>query len=298
MPKETPMSPFLDRRLATTALAAWLALAPTSFGSVVESASTAPAESAARTAAPMPTPPPPIVHVVNVSCCAFSDSFNGSNHTFITPGTTVEWQRLDASWYSVTSGTGSANPQVGAFFNGFLVPPAATFTYTFPGLGTFPYYCQFHENVGMSGVIHVVNPAVAYVLLGGCISSNGAELTLGNSAMPRIGDASFALWISGGAHGASAYMFLADALATSSLTLLPDCIIQLDLSSVTQFVQAGLTPSGPNVLNANGSTTFTFPIPVAPLLAGAQIAAQGLVFDSLVPGGIVLSNAALLVLGA
>src|SRR6188474_2841836 len=132
------MMPFLDRRLATTALAAWLALAPTSFRNLVESPAAAPAESGPCATAPAPTPPPPPVRIVNVSCCAFSDSFNGSNHTFITPGTTVEWHRLDASWYSVTSGTGSSstNPQMGSVFNGFLVPPAALFNYTFNGQGT------------------------------------------------------------------------------------------------------------------------------------------------------------------
>jgi len=178
------MTTILLRWQAAAVLTACLAFAPTSFdpGAPV---------------APLPAPPPTI-RIVNVSCCAFSDSFNGSPQTFITPGTTVQWVRLDASMYSVTSGTGSSDPQMGALFNGFLVPPAATFTYTFSNYGVYPYFCQFNEGVGMTGVVRVVNPGVANILLGGCIGSNGSEITLGNNAPPRIGDSSFALRIDGG----------------------------------------------------------------------------------------------------
>ena len=93
------MIPFLGRRLATMALATWLAIAPPSFRNLAESAAAAPAGSAPCATAHAPPPPPPAVHVVNVSCCAFSDAFNGSNHTFVTPGTIVESHKLDASAY-------------------------------------------------------------------------------------------------------------------------------------------------------------------------------------------------------
>jgi hypothetical protein len=246
---------------------------------------------------PSPPPPPP-VHVVNVSCCAFTDSSNGTNVTIVAPGTTVQWVRLDGFDYSVTSGTGCGDPQMGVMFNGFLGLSAVTYSHTFTNVGTYPYFCMIHESLGMTGVVHVMLPAIAYVLLGGCISSNGAELTLGNSGPPRLGDPTFALSLNGGVAGGSAYVFIAGALAASPQMFLPDCFIQLDLQSLANYIAVGLTPTGPAILNASGSVTFPFPIPLAPGWSGQTLFAQALVIDALAPGGLVLSNAVQLIFGA
>jgi hypothetical protein len=233
-----------------------------------------------------------------VACCGFADSTTGTNVTIVKQDTTVLWLRTDFLSHTVTSGTGSLDPTSGSAFNGSLVPPAATFSHVFPTLGVFPYYCAFFESAGMIGWVHVVPPSIAFVYGSGCLSANGAELTLGNSGFPRIGDASFALFLSSGTGATPAYMFFASGLAGSPIPLSSTCFVYLDLFSVTALIQAGVTPTGPQVLDPFGSTSFAFPIPVLPGLAGVNVAAQGLVFDPGVPGGLVLSNAVLLVLGS
>jgi hypothetical protein len=248
--------------------------------------------------APVPTSPAPSAHLVNVACCAFTDSASGGNQTFVTPGTTVQWVRLDPGPYTVTSGAGSWDPQMGSAFNGFLVPPSSAFSHTFTAPGAFPYFCAFHESVGMNGVVNVVYPATAYLLGDGCVGSNGAELTIGNNGFPELGNASFSLTVGGGVPGSIAYVFLASSFAASPWPVAPGCLAQLDLASLTAFILAGLTPTGPRTLDAAGSTTVGFPIPPSPWLAGATVAAQGLAFDPPAPGGVVLSNGLMLVLGA
>lgn len=72
-------------------------------------------------------------------------------------GTKVEWKNVGLHDHTVTSGAGSAvadNP--GLVFDQTLAP-GATFAHTFDTVGTQPYFCRFHEALGMKGSV-VVTP--------------------------------------------------------------------------------------------------------------------------------------------
>jgi plastocyanin len=111
--------------------------------------------------------------------CAFSSfaatariSVGGSGLVFtpattnITVGDQVIW-----TWggpilpHSTTSGTVTVTPTMtnatpnGLWDSGVLVG-AHSFTNTFSSAGTFPYYCQVHFNVGMTGTIIVSGPGL------------------------------------------------------------------------------------------------------------------------------------------
>ena len=59
--------------------------------------------------------------------------------------------------HSVTSGTGSADPNMGKLFNQGLTSSAQNFTFTFTTAGTVPFFCIQHEGFNMRGVV-IVNP--------------------------------------------------------------------------------------------------------------------------------------------
>jgi len=74
----------------------------------------------------------------------------------INAGDTVRWTNTSGFFHTVTSGTGSSDPAVGALFDQSL-PAGAVFEFTFTTPGTFPYFCRPHEFSGMEGTV-VVNP--------------------------------------------------------------------------------------------------------------------------------------------
>ncbi len=69
-------------------------------------------------------------------------------------GDTVRWVRAIGT-HTVTSGTGSADPDAGKLFNAGLSTADPLFEYTFDTAGTYPYFCQIHESSGMTGTITV-----------------------------------------------------------------------------------------------------------------------------------------------
>jgi len=75
----------------------------------------------------------------------------------ILPGDTVRWV-WSAANHTVTSGTGSSDPQVGALFDDLLDSAHPTFEYTFSSVGTFPYFCRTHEAFNMKGTVIVDSP--------------------------------------------------------------------------------------------------------------------------------------------
>jgi plastocyanin len=237
-------------------------------------------------------------HVVNVVCCGFQDPANGnSNQTIIAQGITVQWVRIDAQNHTVTSGT-MPGPGSGTLFNGNLsVGFPTTFSHTFNTLGSFPYFCSPHFGFGMTGTVHVLPPASATVVGTGCQGSSGQPLALATNGLPTVGNQTFGLAVSGGPAGAQAFIFLA-AGTGPAVPVSPSCFAYLDLVSLSAFINAGLTPTGPQILSATGATTFTFPLPNLPQLGGLSGAAQAFVFDAGAPSGFVVSNAVALVLGA
>jgi len=237
-------------------------------------------------------------HTVNVFCCAFQDPANGgSNQTIIPVGTTVQWVRTDFFPHTVTNGTGPTDPIAGTIFNGNLAGAATMFSFTFNTVGTFPYFCTFHSVQNMVGTVFVLPAATSTSVGTGCNSSAGT-LVLGTNSLPKVGNATFGFVLSGGPSGAQGFLFLSGAIAATPLAVTPTCLAYLDLVSLQAFMAAGLTPTGPQLLSGAGSTTFTFNIPLIPSLGGATVSGQGLVFDGLAPGGLALSNAVTIVVGA
>lgn len=98
---------------------------------------------------------------------AVGDSFTVAGFTFdengdgsatqvdtakIFQGQTVLWKWL-SGFHSVTSGTGSTDPHVGALFD---VPfSSGTFSFTFGSAGLVPFFCRNHEGFNMRGFVFV-----------------------------------------------------------------------------------------------------------------------------------------------
>ena len=86
-----------------------------------------------------------------VSVSASGTSFGPSNVT-IQAGDAVKW--TSSGSHTVTSGTGSADPNVGLEFDQAL-SSGQTFTFVFTTPGVYPYFCRPHESAGMKGTITV-----------------------------------------------------------------------------------------------------------------------------------------------
>ena len=72
----------------------------------------------------------------------------------ISEGDTVRWI-WSAGSHTVTSGTGAADPQVGALFDAPLNSSNTIFQYVFGTAGSYPYFCRPHEFLNMKGTITV-----------------------------------------------------------------------------------------------------------------------------------------------
>jgi len=103
------------------------------------------------------TPPVGGTRTVNVGQGGtnFVDQVSGNSTSTISVGTTVTWVWVGGT-HNVASGAcppcttdnlfRSGNPQSGG-----------TFTHTFNAAGTFPYFCEVHDQ-GMTGTINVTAP--------------------------------------------------------------------------------------------------------------------------------------------
>ena len=76
-------------------------------------------------------------------------------------GTTVHWRNTGTVAHTVTSGASSkAADSPGVLFDSQL-PGGGTFDFTFTTVGDQPYFCRYHEAMGMTGVVTVTAaPAV------------------------------------------------------------------------------------------------------------------------------------------
>jgi plastocyanin len=72
----------------------------------------------------------------------------------IVVGESVLWQWI-AGTHTITSGTGSSDPNEGTLFNQPSDLTHQQFTFTFNSEGTFPFFCVFHELSNMKGVVIV-----------------------------------------------------------------------------------------------------------------------------------------------
>ena len=64
----------------------------------------------------------------------------------IRKGETVEWENNDLAPHTVTS-------QSGGVLNSGAIDPDSSWRHTFPGAGTFPYYCTFHPEMKGSVIV-------------------------------------------------------------------------------------------------------------------------------------------------
>jgi plastocyanin len=71
----------------------------------------------------------------------------------ITAGDRVRWQNVVAVQHTATSGTECAPD--GIFSAGIMNPGQTSAYITFNTVGTFPYYCRFHCEMGMTGEVIV-----------------------------------------------------------------------------------------------------------------------------------------------
>jgi plastocyanin len=72
----------------------------------------------------------------------------------IAVGDQVVWKWVNGT-HTITSGTGSTDPQSGVLFNQPMDLTHTSFAFTFPNPGTFRYYCINHEIFGMKGIVVV-----------------------------------------------------------------------------------------------------------------------------------------------
>lgn len=86
-----------------------------------------------------------------VSVSASGTSFSPANIT-IEAGDAVRWTASGS--HTVTSGSGSSDPNVGLDFDKPLSSGGA-FTFTFTSPGTYQYFCRPHEGAGMKGTVTV-----------------------------------------------------------------------------------------------------------------------------------------------
>lgn len=73
-------------------------------------------------------------------------------------GDTVRWIWSSSS-HTVTSGTGSADPQVGSLFDAPLNSSFPVFEFVFTEVGEVLYFCRPHEGFDMKGIIRVEESA-------------------------------------------------------------------------------------------------------------------------------------------
>jgi plastocyanin len=101
---------------------------------------------------------------VTITSDQFTDQTSGNSTTTINVGDTVKWH-WSASDHSVTSGTctqgggayGESNCTPNSLFDSGIQNSGFTFDGPFPIAGSFPYYCQVHGSMGMTGLIVVRN---------------------------------------------------------------------------------------------------------------------------------------------
>lgn len=77
--------------------------------------------------------------------------------SFITTGQNILWL-WKTSIHTVTSGTGSSDPDVGKLFDVDLDADNEVFVYQFNQAGIYPFFCRVHEGFNMKGVVVVTDP--------------------------------------------------------------------------------------------------------------------------------------------
>lgn len=95
-----------------------------------------------------------MVRAATVHVTVGGGPFFDPNDVTIQPGDTVEWDwdSTDPEGHTVTSG---ANGTGDGMFDSGVHSGSYTFSFTFPNVGDFNYFCIPHFPMGMTGVVHV-----------------------------------------------------------------------------------------------------------------------------------------------
>jgi plastocyanin len=102
--------------------------------------------------------PAPAIFAANISASITPGSSTKTDDAYspnplnIRVGDNVIWTNDDTVAHTVTSGTGSADPNMGQEFDSSpglrtLMAPQATFSHMFETAGEFPYFCVVHPNM-------------------------------------------------------------------------------------------------------------------------------------------------------
>jgi hypothetical protein len=196
-----------------------------------------------------------------------------------------------SGWSVVSGATGAVLHSMSTPFGGRLVAGGAVDVYP-DGTPDLLFADSENDaaaaNAGFLAVLSVAAPPAAGLadLGGGC--SLGAPPTL--AATPPVLGAPATMFLSGAAPGA-VMNFAFDAASPVATPLPSGCVFHLDLS------RAGFWVLLPAVADAGGSVWFSFDVPRLPILAGATVVAQVVVFGA--PGslGVDLSNGLATTLG-
>ena len=101
-------------------------------------------------------------HQIDAIGLTFVDEDDGANITTVTLGEEIQWNFVSGALHTITSGTGSADPDSGNLFDEQNFTVGDVFFFFPQACGVFPYYCQIHENFNMVGTIIVTSPPAAF----------------------------------------------------------------------------------------------------------------------------------------
>ena len=118
-------------------------------------------------------------------------SFSPANIT-IQQGDIIKWTNNSGLFHTSTSGAGCV---ADGLWTSVLLPPLATFQFTFNNAGAFPYYCIPHCLIGMVGAVTVQAAPADCVL--NCPAADGGVIAAGagpsNKSPDLDGDGQVAL---------------------------------------------------------------------------------------------------------
>jgi plastocyanin len=78
------------------------------------------------------------------------------DEVYIFEGDSIRWEHEPMeAFHTVTSGTGSADPEAGKLFDEESSDTRPIFVYRFSASGVYPYFCRPHEFLGMTGTVYV-----------------------------------------------------------------------------------------------------------------------------------------------
>ena len=85
---------------------------------------------------------------------AMAASVSATNYRF-TPSTVTVTAGQSVTWTNGTTDTPHTVTADGGSFDSGNLDPGLSYTHTFTTPGTFPYHCQYHQNLGMVGTVVV-----------------------------------------------------------------------------------------------------------------------------------------------